>query len=145
MVDIKDQKINIFYIEDNLGDVELLKKAFEIAGIDISLTTAKDGDIALKMLNREAGFSDLEDPDIILLDLNLPKKDGSELLKEIKANSELKHLPILIYTSSKSARDITESYYNYANGYVVKPSDKQSLEKTANTIVNFWAKSTRLS
>lgn len=135
----ESKKVSILYIEDNPGDVELIKAAFEIIDVDILLAIAQDGDIALKMLALEDEYIDLALPDIILLDLNLPKKDGIELLKELKSRNDCRHIPVIIYTSSKSSKDVNETYSNYAAGYVVKPYGKDSLAAMASAILDFWA------
>lgn len=130
--------IEILLVEDNPGDVFLTKKAFETGKIANNLQVAIDGDMALKMLNKEGQYSESITPDIILLDLNLPKMDGREVLELIKDHEELKRIPVVILTSSNAERDIVSSYNLHANSYIVKPVDFAKFSGIVESIENFW-------
>ena len=130
--------IEILLVEDNPGDVFLTKKAFETGKIANNLQVASDGEMALRMLKKEDDFSDSVTPDIILLDLNLPKMDGREVLESIKDNEELKRIPVVILTSSNAERDIVASYNLHANSYIVKPVDFSKFTEIVDSIENFW-------
>lgn len=130
--------IEILLVEDNPGDVFLTKKAFETGKIANNMQVAIDGDMALKMLNKEGQYSESVTPDIILLDLNLPKMDGREVLESIKDHEELKRIPVVILTSSNAERDIVASYNLHANSYIVKPVDFAKFTGIVESIENFW-------
>ncbi len=129
---------DILLIEDNEGDIELTREAFEDAKYRNNLSVAKDGDQALDYLFKRNGYEDAVMPDIILLDLNLPKTDGREILETIKADSKLKHIPTIILTSSKAERDIAESYDLHANCYIVKPLNSTKFMDVVQRVENFW-------
>lgn len=134
----KAKPVEILLIEDNLGDVVLTKKAFETSKLANNISVAKDGEIAISILKKEGEYADHKTPDIILLDLNLPKKDGREVLEEIKSNDKLKHIPVVVLTSSKAEKDIVETYNLHANSYIVKPVDLEKFIKVVESIENFW-------
>ncbi|PIR37204.1 MAG: response regulator [Alphaproteobacteria bacterium CG11_big_fil_rev_8_21_14_0_20_39_49] len=130
--------VEILLVEDNPGDVVLTKKAFETSKISNNINVAKDGEIALSMLRKEDGYSDIITPDIVLLDLNLPKKDGREVLEEIKNDEALKKIPVVVLTSSKAERDILETYGLHANSYILKPVNLEKFAEVVKSIENFW-------
>ncbi len=128
----------ILLIEDNEGDVELTREAFEEARFKNNLHIAKDGDVALDFLFKRNKFEDAPTPDIILLDLNLPRTNGREVLEEVKSDENLKSIPVIVLTSSKADKDIIESYQLQANCYIVKPVDAVKFIEVIHQIENFW-------
>jgi chemotaxis family two-component system response regulator Rcp1 len=128
----------IFLIEDSPGDVRLTREAFKDAKVHINLNVASDGAEAMDFLRREGKYADVPRPDLILLDLNLPKKDGREVLEEIKENSSLKSIPVVILTTSAAEEDILRSYLLHANCYITKPVDLDGFLKVVKSIDNFW-------
>jgi CheY-like chemotaxis protein len=136
--------VDILSVEDNEGDVGLIEEVFEEAKIRNSLHVAKDGVEAMLFLHGKEKFSDSPRPDLILLDLNLPKKDGREVLKEIKEDSDLKSIPVVILTTSGADKDILKSYNLHANAYVTKPLDFDQFIKVVKSIGNFWLEIVKL-
>ena len=132
------RQIEILLVEDNEGDVFLTKIAFEQAKIINNMHVAPDGEEAMKMLRKEGEYEDLPTPDIILLDINMPKKSGIEVLKEVKNDDELKRIPVIMLTSSKADQDIIESYGEHANGYIVKPVDVTQFQEVVSAVEDFW-------
>lgn len=132
------KQIEILLIEDNEGDVGLVEEVFHEAEIMNNLNIAEDGEEAILFLRKEGKFSNVPGPDIILLDLNLPGKDGREVLKEIKEDDELKRIPVVILTTSKAEEDILKSYNLHANSYITKPVDFDQFIKVIKSIENFW-------
>ena len=132
------QAINILLVEDNPGDVELTKNVFENGKVANNIEVATDGEQAMAYLRKEGDYADATTPDIILLDLNLPKKDGREVLGEIKTDDHLKKIPIIILTTSQADEDINNAYLNHANCYIRKPVDLEVFVDVARNIENFW-------
>lgn len=130
--------IVILLVEDNPGDVRLTQEAFRDAKVRNDLYVVEDGEKALKLLRRENGFRDVPRPDIILLDLNLPKKSGQEILAEIKADPSLRRIPVVILTTSKAEEDILKSYDLHANCFVTKPVDFDQFLRVVQSIQEFW-------
>ena len=130
--------IEILLVEDNPGDVFLTKKAFDKAKLTNNMHVAIDGEIALKMLRNEGEFSELPRPDIILLDLNLPKVSGREVLEEVKSDPDLRRIPVVILTSSKAEKDIVSTYDLHANSYIVKPVDLSKFSQIVESLESFW-------
>ncbi len=128
----------ILLVEDNEGDVILTKEAFADAKFRNNLHIARDGEEALDYLFKRAGFSDAVTPDIILLDLNLPKVHGKDVLSEIKADPNLKRIPVIVLTSSEADNDVLESYDLNANCYVVKPVDAVKFMDVIQQVESFW-------
>ena len=128
----------ILLVEDNEGDVILTKEAFQDARFRNNLHVARDGDEALDYLFRRNGYEDAVQPDIVLLDLNLPKTDGKEVLSIVKQDADLKTIPIIILTSSDADKDVIESYNLNANCYVVKPVNAQKFVDVIQRVENFW-------
>lgn len=128
----------ILLVEDNEGDIELTKEAFEEAKFRNNLHIAMDGDQALDYLFQRNGYEDKTTPDIILLDLNLPKTDGREVLETIKADPSLKRIPVIVLTSSQADKDIIESYDLHANCYIVKPVNAIKFMDVVQHVENFW-------
>lgn len=134
----KNKTLNILLIEDNPGDILLTEEAFEESNFKAVINVARNGEEALNILNKNQGFKDIKTPDIILLDLNLPKINGHEVLNKIKQNKELRKIPVIILTSSAADEDILKSYDSYASGYIVKPVDIEKFAKVVATIEDFW-------
>jgi chemotaxis family two-component system response regulator Rcp1 len=134
----KGRPAEILLVEDNYGDALLTRKAFKTAKIISNITIAIDGEQALAMLRRVPPYTMAPIPDVILLDLNLPKKNGHEVLQEIKSNERLKRIPVIILTSSLAEKDVVKSYELHANCYIVKPVDPQEFIEIAKMIERFW-------
>lgn len=130
-------QIQILLIEDNLGDVRLTQEAFKEADVPNQLTVARDGIQALEMLKSDSGGTTTP-PDIILLDLNLPRLDGRELLAKIKADPELRHIPVVVLTTSNAPADIRRAYDLNANCFVTKPVDLDDFMHVVRAIEAFW-------
>jgi two-component system, chemotaxis family, response regulator Rcp1 len=132
------QGIEILLVEDNPGDVRLTREALKDGKIINNLHVAQDGVEALAFLRREGKYHNAVRPELILLDLNLPKKDGREVLAEIKADMALKRIPVVILTSSTAEQDIVKSYNLHANCYVTKPVDLDQFINVVKCIEHFW-------
>jgi chemotaxis family two-component system response regulator Rcp1 len=130
--------IVVLLVEDSPGDVRLTKEAFKDAKMHIELHVASDGADAMAFLMREGPHAKAPRPDLILLDLNLPKKDGREVLEEIKASPALKSIPVVILTTSASEADILRSYRLHANCYITKPVGLDGFLAVVKSIDNFW-------
>ena len=130
--------IEILLVEDNPGDIILTKEAFAEAKIKNNIHIAKDGEEALYYLNKHKGYENSVKPDLILLDLNLPKIDGREVLDSIKTDDQLCHIPVVVLTSSEAEQDILQTYELHANSYVVKPINLEQFVNVINAIENFW-------
>jgi CheY-like chemotaxis protein len=130
--------IEVLLIEDSPGDVRLTKEALKDAKVHIRLSVVADGVEAMAFLERRGEFSNAPRPDLILLDLNLPKKDGREVLKDIKDSATLGSIPVVILTTSASEADILKTYRLHANCYITKPVDLDGFLKVVNSIDNFW-------
>ena len=130
--------IDILLVEDNPGDARLTKEALCDAKVRNRLSIVEDGEEAMAFLRRKGRYADAPRPDIVLLDLNLPKKDGREVLAEIKADEDLRRIPVVILTTSKSEEDILKSYNLNANCYVTKPVDLDQFIRVVRTIEDFW-------
>jgi CheY-like chemotaxis protein len=141
---IIDKPVEILLVEDNEGDIGLIEEVFEEAKIRNTLHIAEDGEEAILFLRGEGKFSGSPRPDIILLDLNLPKKDGREVLREIKEDNNLKNIPVVVLTTSRAEKDILRSYDLRANAYVTKPLDFDQLIKVVKSIENFWLEVVKL-
>ena len=130
--------IEVLLVEDSPGDVRLTREAFKDAKVLINLNVASDGVEAMAFLGREGKHADAPRPDLILLDLNLPKKDGREVLAELKESPALKSIPVVILTTSASEGDIHGSYQLHANCYITKPVDLNGFLNVVKSIDNFW-------
>jgi CheY-like chemotaxis protein len=136
--------VEILLVEDNEGDVGLIEEVFEDAKIRNNLHVVEDGEDAILFLRGEGQFSGAPRPDIILLDLNLPKKDGREVLEEIKEDDDLKNIPIVVLTTSKAEEDILKSYNLHSNAYITKPVDFDQFIKVIKSIEDFWLEVVKL-
>lgn len=132
------KEIKILLVEDNEGDIVLTMQALKKANVTNGVNVARDGDEALKYLKKEREFKSAETPDLILLDINLPKVDGMEVLAEIKSDEKLKTIPVVMLTTSDSENDIIRSYNNHANCYITKPVDFAKFMEVVQMIKDFW-------
>ena len=132
------KSIEILLVEDNAGDARLAKEALIESKLQNSLHCVSDGEEAMAFLRRERKFSNSPHPDLIILDLNLPKKDGREVLAEIKSDEKLKRIPVVILTVSSAEEDILKSYDLHANCYITKPIDLEQFIKVVRSIEDFW-------
>jgi chemotaxis family two-component system response regulator Rcp1 len=130
--------IEVLLVEDSPGDIRLTREAFKDAKVHINLHVALDGVEAMAFLGRGGKYADAPRPDLILLDLNLPKKDGREVLSELKESPALKSIPVVILTTSASEADIHGSYQQHANCYITKPVDLEGFLKVVKSIDSFW-------
>ena len=130
--------VKILLVEDNPGDVRLTQEALKESKMLNELYVTEDGVEALDFLNREGKYSEAPHPDLILLDLNLPRKDGRELLEEIKADEKLRRIPVVVLTTSKAQEDIYRMYEQHANCYITKPIDLDQFIEVVKSIDNFW-------
>jgi chemotaxis family two-component system response regulator Rcp1 len=130
--------IEILLVEDSPGDVRLTREALRDAKVRNNLHVASDGMEATDFLKRQGKHANAPHPDLILLDLNLPKKGGWQVLEEIKADPRLKSIPVVILTTSGAEEDILRSYQHHANCYITKPVDLDQFLKVVKTIDNFW-------
>lgn len=130
--------MNILLVEDDEGDVELTREALEDSKLVINLHVLRDGVEAMNYLHRKEPYIDAPLPDLILLDLNMPKKSGREVLAEIKQDETLKDIPVIILTTSQVGEDILRSYHLGANCYITKPVDFNQFVKVVKNVENFW-------
>lgn len=130
--------VDILMVEDNPGDVELSLDALKEGKLLNEVHVARDGEQALDFLYKRGAFTAAPTPDIILLDLNMPRLNGIEVLRIIKGDDQLKHIPVVVLTSSEADRDVLESYRLHANCYLVKPVDVEKFLTVIHTFENFW-------
>lgn len=140
----ESKPIEILLIEDNAGDARLAREALRDAKVRNNLSWVSDGVEALAFLRRQGKYAQAPRPDLILLDLNLPRKDGREVLTEIKADDRLKRIPVVILTTSQAEEDIVRAYNLNANCYISKPVDLDQFMKVVKTIEDFWLTIVRL-
>jgi CheY-like chemotaxis protein len=133
-----DNVSKILLIEDNEGDIILTRRALSKAKMENDINVMRDGYEALKYLRKEGKFQNAETPDLILLDINLPKIDGMEVLKQIKNDEKLRLIPVVMLTSSDSEKDIISAYYNHANCYITKPTDFNKFMEIVQMIKSCW-------
>lgn len=136
--------IEILLVEDNPGDARLTREALALSKVRNNLHHARDGEEAVSFLRREGPFADAPTPDLILLDLNLPRRDGREVLEDIKRDPMLKHIPVVILTSSQAEEDVLRSYRLHANCFITKPVDLEQLTEVVKGIEQFWFTLVRL-
>lgn len=136
--DTETKPIEILLVEDNPGDVRLTIDAFKEGKVSNNFSVVEDGVEAMAYLRKEGKYVNAKRPDIILLDLNLPRKDGREVLVEVKNDEKLKRIPIVVLTTSKADEDIIKSYNYHANCYISKPVDLNEFLRVVKTIEDFW-------
>ena len=139
-----NKPIEILLVEDNPGDVRLVVEALQEAKVRNKLVAVGDGVEALAYLRRQGGYAKVENPGLILLDLNLPKKNGFEVLKEIKGDENLRRIPVVILTTSQGEQDIVKSYNLFANAYVSKPVALEPFLSVVRAIEGFWLEIVKL-
>jgi CheY-like chemotaxis protein len=130
--------IEILLVEDNPGDARLTREALAMSKIRNNLHLARDGEEALAFLRHEGRFAGAPEPDLILLDLNLPRRSGREVLEDVKKDEALKHIPVVVLTSSQAEEDIMRSYRLHANCFITKPVDLEQLNRVVQGIEQFW-------
>jgi CheY-like chemotaxis protein len=134
----------VLLVEDNEADVRLTREALREAGEGVRLSTVGDGEQALAFLRREAGFTEAPRPDLVLLDLNLPRKSGLEVLDEMRSDGSLAHIPVIMLTSSAAQSDVEAAYARGANAFVVKPLELDAFMDLIGAIRGFWLEVARL-
>jgi len=130
--------VDILLVEDNPGDARLAMEALKASKVSNTLHWAKDGEEAMAFLRQEGEHAGMPRPDLVLLDLNLPKKDGREVLADIKSDERLKSIPVVILTTSESEEDILRTYSLHCNCYITKPIDLKQFLKVVESIEDFW-------
>ena len=141
---MNSRTIEILLVEDNPGDARLTLEAFKEGKVVNNLTVMGDGVEALAYLRRQGQYANAVQPDLILLDLNLPKKDGREVLAEIKADERLRNIPVIVLTTSAAEEDIARAYSRHANCYITKPVDLNQFLHVVQSIESFWLSLVRL-
>lgn len=136
--------IHILLAEDNQGDVLLIEEAFHEGRIVNSISTVNDGEKAIQYLKKEGSYSESTTPDLILLDVNMPRKNGHEVLKFIKNDETLKQIPVIMLTTSSSEKDVLKSYKNHANCYITKPVEVDEFLLAIKKIESFWIQLVKL-
>lgn len=136
--------LEILHVDDSPDDLELTMECLREGNIWHNLSAVSDGVEAMEFLRKQGRFTDAPDPDIILLDLNLPRKDGREVLEEIKTDDQLKHIPVVVLTTSQAEQDILKSYRLHANSYITKPVDLDQFFSVITSMGNFWASVAKL-
>src|SRR3712207_4221886 len=134
----QSRRVEVLLVEDNPGDVRLTQEALKEGRVMVNLTVAADGVEAMEILNRKGEYKEKPRPDLILLDLNLPKKNGREVLLEIKADAELRRIPVIVMTTSKAEQDVHRAYNLNANCYITKPVDLDEFLNVVRSIEDFW-------
>lgn len=142
---MKENKVaEILLVEDNPGDIRLTQEALKEGNIPNNLNTVMDGAAAIRFLFKEGEYANAKRPDLILLDLNLPRKDGREVLAKIKADKALKRIPVVVLTTSNAETDILKAYDLHANCYITKPVDFNHFITVIKSIEQFWLTTVRL-
>ncbi|WP_299402749.1 response regulator [Acaryochloris sp. IP29b_bin.148] len=130
--------ITVLLVEDNMGDIELVQDAFEAVKVQLNMDIARDGVEAMSYFHQKLGTANTKLPDLVLLDLNLPRKNGREVLADIRADERLRHIPVVILTTSEAEQDIIKSYQIGVNAYVTKPIGLEGLAKIVTLMEEFW-------
>lgn len=138
MDDLEAKVIDILLVEDNPGDVRLAQEALKESKIRNKLFVVEDGVEAMAFLRRQGKYADVPRPDLIILDLNLPRKSGREVLAEVKTDESLKRIPVVVLTVSRAEEDVIKCYNHYANCYITKPLDFNQFMEVTKTIEEFW-------
>ncbi len=137
MVD-RGQQFEILLVDDNDNDALILREGLAETDMDCRLTVAKDGETALRRLRKESEFSDVKHPDLILLDLHLPRKDGQSVLSEIKSDADLRHIPVVVWSTSIEPQEVDRCYRLHANSVLVKPDRFAGLVDSLRTVGRYW-------
>lgn len=137
--------VEILLVEDNAGDIELTREALQESKMRNTLAVVQDGEEAMDFLLKKGKYADAITPDVILLDLNLPKKDGREVLADIKKHPTLRRIPVVVLTTSEAEEDLIKAYDNYANCYIKKPVDFNKFIHVVKKIEDFWFSIVKLS
>ena len=138
MSNVNGHRVEILLVEDNPGDVRLTLEALKEGKVNNNLHVAQDGVEAMAFLRQEGKYAGVPRPDLILLDLNLPKKDGREVLEEVKGSPDLRSIPVVILSTSKAEEDIIKTYEYHANCYITKPVDYEQFFRVVRSIEDFW-------
>ncbi len=138
------EKLVILLVEDNEQDVYLIQEALEDQGFIDKIYNVPNGVKAISFLKKEKPYEEVEEPNLILIDINMPIMDGHEALKRIKAMEKFEHIPIIMLTTSSRREDILRAYKGQSNSYIVKPDDVYELEAIAGTLKNYWKNTVRL-
>lgn len=138
------EPINILIVEDNYADIRLVQEVFKEGKLYVNLDAVNDGIEAMAYLRKEDKYKDANRPDIILLDLNMPRKNGYEVLEEVKLDDDLKRIPVIVMTISKAEEDILKSYNLHANAYIVKPVGLNQFIEVIRSLEDFWLTIVRL-
>jgi CheY-like chemotaxis protein len=133
-----EKHVEILLVEDNAGDIRLTREVLREGRISNRISVVTDGEMALEFLRKKSSYADAVTPDLILLDLNLPKLSGREVLDQIKGDPALKHIPVIILTTSKAEEDILRSYQHHANCYITKPVDFDQFAEVVKKLEDFW-------
>lgn len=141
---LEGRPVEILLVEDNPGDVRLILEAMKEGKMHNNVSVAVDGVEAMAFLHREDGHAEAPRPDIIFLDLNLPRKDGRTVLAEIKQDPQLRRIPVVILTTSKADEDVLRSYDLHANAYITKPGDLEQFIKVVQSVEDFWVQIVKL-
>ena len=132
------KQVEILLVEDNEGDIRLTQEALKESKLDNQLSIVKDGEEALEFLHKKGKYKDAATPDLVLLDLNLPKKNGREVLEEVKRDPALAMIPIVVLTTSQAEEDIVKVYAEHANCYIQKPVDFNRFMEVVHSVESFW-------
>lgn len=138
------EDVHILLVEDNEGDILLTREAFEERRIISKISVVKNGKDAVDFIFKQGKFKDADTPDLILMDINMPLKNGLEVLREIKAQSETREIPVIMLTTSSSKSDIKEAYQAYANSYITKPLEMKEFLHAVLQIEDYWLKLIKL-
>ncbi len=138
MLDGALKPVEVLLVEDNAGDVRLTQEALKEGKLAVHLTVARDGLAAIEILRQRNGHANARRPDLILLDLNLPKMDGRQVLQEIKSDPKLKRIPVVVLTTSEADSDILSTYGSHANCYITKPVDMERFIDIVKLLEEFW-------
>ncbi|MEX2572386.1 MAG: response regulator [Gemmatimonadota bacterium] len=136
--------VDILLVEDNPGDVDLTLEALEEAKLRNNVHVVEDGVAAMAFLRNEGRYAGSPRPDLVLLDLNMPRKDGRAVLKEIKEDDDLRQIPVVVLTTSEAEKDVLDAYEYRANAYIVKPVDFEQFFRTIRSLEDFWLTVVRL-
>lgn len=134
----RSRPVDILLVEDNAGDVRLTEEALGEGDVSVRLHVARDGVEAVRLLRQNDSTATVPRPDLVLLDLNLPRKGGFEVLEEMKNDKELRRIPVIVLTTSKEERDILRAYDLHANGFIVKPVDLDEFIRVVRSVSDFW-------